>query len=524
MERLRTPWGRLAGGAASGVLLMLAFAPYDLWAAAPVSVAALTLAVRGASLRLAALVGLAAGLGLFVPLLHWTGVYVGPVPWLFLAAYQAVYVVPLAVGSTLVQRLRWWPLWVACLWVTEEALRSRWFFEGFTWGRLAFSQVDGPVLGLAVLGGAPLMTFAVALAGALSAAGVLAAARGPGRVAGAAFAGAAAAVAVGALVPPANPLGATVVAAVIQGNVPRLGLDFNSQREAVLRNHVEGTLKLAAAVADGTQPQPDLVIWPENASDVDPVGDPAAAALIQGAVDTIAAPVLVGAVLDNPADPSTILNVGIVWEPSGASDPGGPSEVYVKRHPVPFGEYIPFRSLARLVSKEVDRVPRDFAAGDRAGVLQMGPARVGDVICFEVAYDGLVRSAVVEGAQLLTVQTNNATFGRTPQTEQQLAMSRLRAVEHGRWVLVAATSGVSATVAPDGTVEQRAEIFTEAQLVQAVRLSDTLTPADRVGAMPEVLLALVGFGAAAWSGTVIWRQRRRNPVGPTLSPDEAAPQ
>ena len=105
MERLRTPWGRLAGGAASGVLLMLAFAPYDLWAAAPFSVALLTLAVRGAPLRLSALVGLAAGLGLFVPLMHWTGVYVGPVPWLFLAAYQAAYVVPLAVGSTLVQRL-----------------------------------------------------------------------------------------------------------------------------------------------------------------------------------------------------------------------------------------------------------------------------------------------------------------------------------------------------------------------------------------------------------------------------------
>ena len=267
-------------------------------------------------------------------------------------------------------------------------------------------------------------------------------------------------------------MGADVVAAVIQGNVPRLGLDFNSQREAVLRNHVEGTLTLAADVADGTQPQPDLVIWPENASDVDPLRDQAAAALIQGAVDAIAAPVLVGAVVDNPADPSTILNVGIVWEPTTASDAGGPSEVYVKRHPVPFGEYIPFRSWLRLVSDEVDRVPRDFAAGDRAGVLQMGPARVGDVICFEVAYDGLVRSTVVEGAQLLIVQTNNATFGRTPQTEQQLAMSRLRAVEHGRWVLVAATVGVSATIAPDGTVEQRAEIFTQAQLVQAVRLSD----------------------------------------------------
>jgi apolipoprotein N-acyltransferase len=157
-------------------------------------------------------------------------------------------------------------------------------------------------------------------------------------------------------------------------------------------------------------------------------------------------------------------------------------------------------------------------------VLQVGPARVGDVICFEVAYDGLVRSTVVGGAQLLTVQTNNATFGRTPETEQQLAMSRLRAVEHGRWVLVAATSGVSATIAPDGTVVQRAEIFTAAQIVQRVRLSDSLTPADRVGALPEVILALLGFGAAAWSGTVRWRQRRRPSVGPTPSTDGAVPQ
>ncbi len=521
MNRLHGALGRVLAGLASGLLLMFAFSPYDLWALAPLSVAVLTLAARDISWQVSVLVGLAAGLGFFVPLLHWTGIYVGATPWLILACYQAIYVVPLTLSTTLVQRLPGWPLWVACLWVAEEAVRGRWPFEGFTWGRLAFSQADGPVLGLAILGGAPLMTFAVALAGTLIAGGVVAAARGPGLTAGAAFAAAAGVMALGAVIPAARPDGPAVSAGMIQGNVPRLGLDFNGQREAVLRNHVAGTEQLAADVATGEQVQPDLLLWPENASDVDPFRDTAAAALIQSAVDSIGVPTLVGAVINNPADDNTVLNVGIVWEPATPASPGGPGEVYVKQHPVPFAEYIPFRSIARRISTEVDRVGRDFAAGDKPGVLHVGPARVGDVICFEIAYDGLVRSTVVSGAQLLSVQTNNATFGFTPQTEQQLAMSRLRAVEHGRWTLVVATSGVSAAIAPDGAVVQRAEIFTSAQIVQQVRLSDALTPADRVGALPEVVLALIGFGAVAWSGTVIWSQRRRPPSGATPPTDEA---
>jgi apolipoprotein N-acyltransferase len=526
VDRLRSPWGRAAVGLLSGVLLMLAFAPYDLWALAPISVALLSLATYGCRVRVAAWVGLAAGLGVFVPLLHWAGIYVGAVPWLLLAGYQALFLAPLGVGLNLVQRLPAWPLWVGCLWVAEEAVRGRWLWEGFTWGRLAFSQADAPTLNLATLGGAPLITFAVGLTGGLLAFGVVRAARGPSRLAGAAFLGAAAVMAIGAVVPTASPGGPTVTAAIVQGNVPRLGLDFNSQREAVLHNHVQGTLQLAGDVAAGAVPQPDLVIWPENASDVDPYEDEGAAAQIQAAVDAIGVPTLVGAVIDNPDDPRTVLNVGIVWEPSTAPGGGGPGERYVKQHPVPFGEYIPFRRIARLISSDVDRVGRDFAPGNEPGVLQMGPARVGDVICFEIAYDGLVRSTVKDGAQIIATQTNNATFGRTPETEQQLDMARLRAVEHGRWVLVAATSGVSATVAPDGSVVQRAEIFTAANLVQQVGLSDALTPADRLGALPEVVLALVGFGAAAWSGSVVWRRRSSAAVAtaPHEPTDEADPQ
>jgi apolipoprotein N-acyltransferase len=164
---------------------------------------------------------------------------------------------------------------------------------------------------------------------------------------------------------------------------------------------------------------------------------------------------------------------------------------------VPFGEYVPYRSLVRRLTSKVDLVPRDFAAGDEVGVLAVGPVAVGDVICFEVAYDDLVRDAVVAGGRLLVVQTNNATFGRSGETEQQLAMGRLRAVEHGRAVLVAATSGISAVIAPDGSLLETAPVFTQRVLTQSVPLRTQRTLATRLGGAPEGALGLLGVLALA---------------------------
>jgi len=273
--------------------------------------------------------------------------------------------------------------------------------------------------------------------------------------------------------------------AVVQGNVPRLGLGFNAQRAAVLGNHVDATRQLAADVRAGRVEQPALVVWPENASDIDPFADPAAYDLIDAAVKDVGVPVLVGAVLQGPGD--QVSNAGIVWDPET-----GPGERYVKRHPVPFGEYIPYRSLVRKVTDKVDLVPRDFAAGDEVGLLDVGTVRLGDVICFEVAYDDLVRDTVVAGGRLIVVQTNNATFGRSGETVQQLAMARLRAVEHGRTVLVAATSGISAVIAPDGQVVDDAAVFTREVMVHEVPLRDGRTLATRVGAAPEAALSAIG--------------------------------
>jgi apolipoprotein N-acyltransferase len=278
-----------------------------------------------------------------------------------------------------------------------------------------------------------------------------------------------------------------VTVAVVQGNVPRAGLEFNAQRRAVLDNHVERTLELADAVAAGRQPKPDLVLWPENSSDIDPYLNDDASARIDEAASAVDAPILVGAIVDGPG--RFISNTAIVWSPGT-----GPGATYVKRHPVPLAEYVPARSFFRLFSKDVDLV-HDQHAGNAVGVLDMGGARIGDVICFEVVYDGLVRDVVAGGAGLIVVQTNNATFGFTDESEQQLAVSRLRAVEFGRTVAIASTSGISAIVAPDGSVARQTSLFTPGVLVERIAQRSSTSVAQRLGAAPEWILAAVGVAS-----------------------------
>ena len=460
----------------SGLLLNLAFPPHDAWWLAPLAVGLLTLTVRGQTARRGGWLGLLHGLGLFVPLLVWTGTIAGPLAWFALALLEASFLALLGAALAIVTRLPGWPVWTALLWVGQEALRDRLPFGGFPWGRLAFSQGHTPLTPLASLGGAPLVTLAVAAIGA-----ALITRPRPAVLL-------APVLVLLALLVPVPTAGQQVTVATVQGNVPRLGLDAFAQRAAVLTNHADATRRLAANVRAGKVARPDLVIWPENASDLDPYTDSEAAGIIMRAVQDVGVPVLVGAVTDGPG--RFVSNRGIVWDPVT-----GPGATYVKRHPVPFGEYIPMRSLVRKVSNKVDLVPRDFTSGPGPGVLDVGPARLGDVICFEVAYDGVVRDVVTGGGRLLVVQTNNATFGRSGETSQQLAMGRLRAVEHGRSVLVAATSGVSAVIAPDGRLLDSSKVFTRKVMVHRVPLRDAQTLATRLGAWPELLLALAGLGA-----------------------------
>lgn len=493
-----------------GASLIVAFQPYDVWIVAIVAVGGFALLVRDQPIGRAGLLGLLTGLGFFIPFLVWTGDEVGPIPWLLLGVSQALFFVPLGIGTMLAQRLPGWPVWTAAVWVADEALRGRLPWGGFTWGKLAFSQVDGPMLGLAGWGGSVLVTFGVAVAGGLLA---WAALRRPAWQRAGAVAAAAGVVAIGLGMPGAAPNGDRVTVAVVQGNTPGQGLDFNARRRVILDNHVEATHSLAADVASGAEPAPDLVIWPENSSDINPFSDGAAFDDIDGAVRAIGVPTLIGTIVPT-ADERNVENTAVVWDPVT-----GPGQTYVKRHPMPFGEYIPFRSIAeRIAPDAVARQPRDFVAGDEVGVLDVAGVAVGAVICFEVAFDGLVSDAVRGGAEILAVQTNNAGFGYSPMTEQQLAMSRLRAVEHGRPTLVAALAGVSAVIDRDGQVTDRLELFTQGVMVAEIEPSDDTTVATAVGGWPEVVLTAGALGAVLLAGR---RPRRSGPAGSGSVPAES---
>jgi len=493
-----------------GLALTLAFPPYGIWPLSIVAVAALSLLVRGRTVGQGAWLGFAFGLPFFIWLLDWLKV-VGWDAVVGLSAAEAAFLAALGACLVLSQKLPWWPLWAACLWVAEELARDRLPFGGFPWGRLAFANTSSPYVRLAALGGAPLVTFAVALSGTLLAAAVLAAAQlwrqpralRPALTGGAALAVSAGVLGSGALVPVHTDATDHVKVAVVQGNVQRPGMDFLGRPEQILDNHVNATLKLAADIKAGKAPKPDIVLWPENSSDLDPFTNPDAYDKITQAVQAVGVPVLVGALVDGP-DADHVQNEGIVWDPvtgQGAS--------YTKQHPVPFGEYVPFRAELTKVISRLDEIPRDFYPGKKNGVLQIGPAKLGDVICFEVAYDGIVRDTVNAGARAIVVQTNNATYGRTGQPEQQLAMSQLRAIEHGRAVVTAATSGISAIVSPDGKVEQRSEEFTQQVISADIPLRDEKTVADRVGAVPEWTLAMVGLLSCAFAFALGRRDRTR---------------
>jgi len=254
----------------------------------------------------------------------------------------------------------------------------------------------------------------------------------------------------------------------------------------VLDNHVGATKDLAERIASGDVARPDLVVWPESSTDISPFDDQTVYADIQDAVDAVGVPVLVGAMVDGP-EPDEVFNQGIVWSPST-----GPGQRYSKNHPVPFGEYIPFRDLIAGFVTRLDQVPRDMRPGTEPGLLEMNGTLVGDVICFEVAYDGLLREVVTGGAEVVVVQTNNATYMGTGQIEQQFAISRLRAIEANRFVVVAATNGVSGVVNPQGDVVERAPVRTQEVLVQTALLPEVVSAGIRFGFWIELLLTLVG--------------------------------
>ena len=478
-----------------GVVCSLNFDPVAVPYAMVVGVAGLVLVARrlaDARKRVVLATGAIFGLAFMGPLIWWmnavsNGAYVA----LVLAETAFFAVIMLALRAAV--RLPWWPLWGATVWVLGESARSSIPFSGFPWGRLAHTTIDTPFAPYARLLGMP-GTSAVLFVVATMVL-VLATAHTWRTRAGAVGVVAALAV-LGVLLPTgvAGPAGTRQVS-LVQGDVP--GVFLTWERGEIFDLHVRETERLIARIGQGEVPRPDAVLWPENATDIDPFHDERVRGGIERLAADLGAPILVGGIFDGPTV-DTAYNAGVVW------DEGGPGERYVKRMLVPYGEYVPFRrALGGLVPRFDRDIPRDMLPGDRSGALRVGDFIVGDTICWDIAYDGIVRETVKAGAQVLVVQTSNASFTGTSQPAQQWNISRLRAIETGRWVLVPSTNGISGIADATGRAKARAPFHAPATLSADVELAGGLTPAMRFGGWFELLLGVLG--ALGW-----WRGIRRS--------------
>jgi apolipoprotein N-acyltransferase len=367
---------------------------------------------------------------------------------------------------------------LAALWTVVDWIRTLWPLGGFSWGSLGVSQVDNRItVRLATVAGVWGVTFVVVAVNVLlveAFAGDGGAGRRAGRVAVAALL-----IAAPALIPFAVPDGREVDVATVQVDVRRAAFgSVVDEDRGVARLNMAMHERLAAD-------PPDLAVWGEGALDPGAANDLATIDDVRRTIAAVGAPTLVGAVLDDP-DGSQRTSVELF------DARGDPVDRYDKVHLVPFGEYVPWRHDLSWISA-IDQIPIDRTPGELVHAVSVDDLpSFGTPICFENSFPALSRSFVRAGAGFLVVTVNNASYGTTAASAQHLEMSRMRAVEDGRWVVDAAVSGISAFVDPTGRVVAQAGLFEPAILRHTIRSSAGMTPYVRIGdALPWLSLVLV---------------------------------
>jgi apolipoprotein N-acyltransferase len=452
----------------SGLLAYASFAPLDYWWCAPFSLALLIHVLSDHSLRHRVMAVVVFGASFFGPLLAWSNTYVGDVPWLLLTLLQIMLLLPLSLlPMSKIGNLFLFP----SIWVAGEFLRGHYPFNGFGWGRIAFSQASAPYALAAGIGGAPLLSYLVAF----MALGIYFSFKRRLTIAAIVLISVLIFTTIAFATLPAMPKKTFSIVAV-QGEVPSLGLDFNSRATAVFENHLRTTVDYFKR----EKIKPQVVLWPENSIDVDPFLNIAVENHLDSVVNNFNTPFIVGAVLRHG---SNFQNASILWEPRI-----GATSIYVKRHLTPFGEYIPLRSIAELISPYAKNVV-DFLPGNRVIVHAVGDAKIAPIICFELLDDASGR-AMARASNLFVVQTNSATFGISPESDQQLGIARIRAIEHRRYSISISTSGVSAIIDPRGRVTGKTEKNQRAVITSVVGLNNSRSPADKFGSQWEFFLIL----------------------------------
>ncbi len=489
-----------------GILNALAFPGLGWWPLIFVGTPLILFALVGRRVWASLVVGLLGGFAFWGTHILWLTIYLGPVPWLALAGLESIF---FALGCALVAiawrvtdhafRSRWGrlgltPVVIAGLWLLRESITSNWPYGGFSWGRLAFSQSESPFGELAAWVGVSGLSFLLAWVSALTVQVARESAtwkRVTHTLLPLGLVGLMLAV-------PAFPVveSGTMRIAAVQGNADA-GLFAASTPGQILQDHVAATEPLYGEDVD-------LVVWPENASDLSPLEDSETAATLNLVTERMDAPLVIGTIT---TDGSETYNSLLLWE-----NGDGAIDQYDKMHPVPFAEYIPDRDFWYPLAPDLfSLVPRDFAIGTRDNMFDVNGVAAGLAICFDIVDDNLIREMIAGGAGLILAPTNNADFGRTDESLQQLAIARLRAIETARSLVNISTVGTSAIIAPDGKTIDRLPIFERGAMVQDVPLSKTTTLATVAGHGIELTLSALGLAGLIVAGLIIIRTRRVQP-------------
>lgn len=488
------------GALASGALIGLAFAPFKIWPLAIIGVAVLSWLLLGRTRRVGFGLGYLAGLGLNAVTISWIGVLGWFVP-VALVAFMALWVALLGWLTVALQRLAAWPAWVACAWVLAELGASNVPLGGFGWNRLAFSTADQPLSGFLPWIGVAGVSWLVALCGGL----LVVIAQRPKRALVPAVLVAVLFASGGVLkLAPIDQPSERVTIGMVQGNVDGVGHGNAGYARSVTNNHLSETIALMAKVRTGQHAQPDFVLWPENSTDIDPTNDPTTRDLVQYSALIAGLPIFVGAVMDGPGKDER-QTTGLWWDPVTGVGPR-----YNKRNLVPFGEWIPFRDVLLPKMPILKRIGRQGIPGTVPGVIEVPVSnhpqlRIGDVICFELAYDETVYDTMRNGAQVLVVQSNNATYTATGQPHQQFEITRIRAMETRREIVVATTNSFSGLIEPDGRVVAKTTEGKAASASFTVPLRTNVTLGVRLQPW-----APIGVSIVALIGVALSLVRRRS--------------
>jgi apolipoprotein N-acyltransferase len=532
-------WAAVAVAAAAGPLLDDAFPDVGIWLTAFPAIALVLIALHGRKGDSAFLVGLVFGLAFYFPHIEWAAVFLGPLPWSALATLMALWcglggilitwayrAVPRAWPSP-IARLLLVPAVVAGIWIGREGIAATWPYGGFSWGRVAFSQSDGlfaPLFAwLGVAGVGFVMVFLVAMLIQIVRevnetrrdAVPDAVGRSALRVRALQRWLTLAAIIIGLLAVPAwtslpgNTSGQTLRIGAVQGDTKAGYFD----PPANFGDNLRGQLAATEPVYDQDV---DVVVWPEGSSDVNPLAYPEAAAAFSEVARRADAPLVAGII--TARDQGTVdangdevfhyFNTSTLWHADE-----GQVDYYDKKHPVPFGEYVPNRAFWRIFAPDlIDLIGREYTFGTTDAVLDVGSAKTdgrsvlaGVAICFDIVDDQLMTEMIEQGAQIVFGQTNNADFGHTDESVQQLAIAKIRAIETARSVVNISTVGTSAIIYPDGSEHDRLTWYQPGVMVDDVPLGTTMTPAVVGGRQVEWL---VSFGALAVLGMALVGSRR----------------